>query len=97
MAEEKAGKIGEILDFSRDLERRESLDLYKLTVARTSPRDIGLMNRQRKGGQAQSMENTVEKREVGVGRSKTDAVLKGRALKHFPINGQFPGTSFITG
>lgn len=52
VAEEKAGKIGEILDFSRSLERREWLGLYKLSGARTWPRDTGLMNRQRKGGQA---------------------------------------------
>lgn len=55
------------------------------------------MNRQRKGGQTQSMENTVQEGEARVGRSKTDVILKERAFKHCPINGQFLDTSFTTG
>lgn len=57
------------------------------------------MNRQRKGGWAQSMDKIMERREreAGVGRSKTDAILKQTALKHYPIDGQVPGTAFNIG
>lgn len=57
------------------------------------------MSGQRKGGQAQSMEKIMEKREreAGAGRSKTDAILKQGALKHHPIDGQVPGTALNVG
>lgn len=92
--------MGEILDFNRRLERRSSQGVtwFVRTMARDRTRPRGTGER-RKGGQAQSTDKIMEKREreTGVGRNKTDVILKQRALKHHPIDGQVPGTAFNIG